>query len=370
MTGADDIARTVDHAFGAAESVLAAAARHDLAGERRLTIAGLRVRLRFAGPRLASILDPAFGHLARRAATIGEAAPDDLVITMIDGALADSAPLAACPIFADGPGPASPCADHGDGALALHDFANRRCLQWIPAGARTPAWAAASPLRTILGHFLATRGRFLVHGAAIGRPSGAVLLAAKGGSGKSTSALACLAAHGNPGAPRLLCAGDDFVVLEPDATRPRVHSLFGTAKVGRAQVALFPGIESLVARDGGPLDDPAEKAVLRLFPGAADRMASTLPVRAIVVPMLALERRESQISPLPRAAGLLALAPSSIFLVPGAGAETLDALAALVAGLPVFRLRIGSDVAGIPVAIASLLDGLDVLDGTPEVARG
>lgn len=327
-------------------------------GERRLVVAGLGIRMRFAGPRLARILDPAFGHLSRR----GPA--DDLAVTVIDGGLFGPPPLAAHHFFGGGQGlrirqggegPPSLCGDYGDGGLTILDLERGHCLHWVYEVSKVPGWAAASPLRTPIGLLLATRDRHLLHGAAVGHASGAVLLAAKGGSGKSTCALACLAAAAVPGAPRFLMAGDDFVVLEPDQAAPRVHALFGTAKIDRAHAALFPALERLVVRDGGPLDAPGEKAVLRLLPDAADRLASVLPLRAIAVPALGLDRPESRIEPLSRSGAMLALAPSSIGLVQGAGAATLDAMTRLVAGLPCYRLRIGRDVHGIPLAIEALL---------------
>jgi hypothetical protein len=259
--------------------------------------------------------------------------PDDLVVTVVPGVEPPAHVL-------------HHCTEHGDGALVLADFARGRCIQWIPDPARVPAWALASPLRTVIGRFLLTRDRFLVHGAAIGTADGAVLVTAKGGSGKSTTALSCLAAG-------LAIAGDDFVVLEPGPA-PRAHALFATAKLERDHLARFSDLAPQVVR-GGPLDDPDAKAVLTLFPGFAAQLAPVLPLRAIAVPVLALERRESDFEPLRRGVALLALAPSSLFLVPGAGKETLDALRAMVAVLPVYRLRIGSDVRGIPAAIAALL---------------
>jgi len=357
----ESFADTVRAANAALESASAGPS-----GERRLVMAGISVRMRFAGPRLAEILDPAFGHLSRCAPPSGDpgAPADDLVITVVDGGLFGPPPLATHHFFGDGQGlrlqlgnegPPSLCGDYGDGALTILDLGRGRCLHWVYEISKIPGWAAASPLRTPLGLLLATRDRYLLHGAAIGRPSGAVLLAAKGGSGKSTSALACLCVAARPGAPRLLVAGDDFVVLEPDPAAPRVHAFFGTAKIGRTHGALFPSLERLVVRDGGPLDVPGEKAVLRLDPDAADRLASVLPLRAIAVPALGLDRAESQFEPLSRGAAMLALAPSSIFLVRGAGAETFDIVTRLVAGLPCYRLRIGHDVRGIPLAIEALL---------------
>jgi hypothetical protein len=363
LSGSDLIHESFAETLRAADSALASPAAGPV-GERRLVVAGVRIRMRFAGPRLTQILDPAFGHLSGRDPPDHGAPADELVVTVIDGGLFGPPPLAAHHFFGGGQGlriqlagEGSPslCADYGDGGLTILDLERGRCLHWVYEVSKVPGWAAASPLRTPLGLLLARRGRYLLHGAAIGQSSGAVLLAAKGGSGKSTSALACLAAAARPGASRLLMAGDDFVLLEPNPRAPRVHAFFGTAKIDRTHAALFPSLDPLVVRDGGPLDLPGEKAVLRLHPDAADRLAPVLPLRAIAVPALGLGRPESSIEPLTRSGAMLALAPSSIGLVQGAGAETLDAMTRLVAGLPCYRLRIGRDVGGIPLAIEALL---------------
>jgi hypothetical protein len=309
--------------FRAAGEVFEAAARRGLAGERRMLLAGVPVRVRFVGPRLGLLLTPAFAHLPSP-----ESETDALVITAVDGTLDEAAPLA--PLIAQ-----AACAEYGDTARVVTE--GGQALQWIPDASKLPAWAAASPMRTLLASFLATRGLHLVHAAAV---SG-LMLAAKGGSGKSTSALASLGA--------LPVAGDDFVVLDP--ARTRVHALYGTAKVGRAQAGLFPRLERL----GGPFDDPEQKAVLHV--GAL--LAPWLDIRAIAVPSLALHEAETHFEPIPRAQALRALAPSSIFLVPGAGAETLRVLGGLAAALPAYALRIGHDVTGIPRAIEALLAEVD-----------
>jgi hypothetical protein len=301
-----------------------APARH----ERRLEVAGVGIRIRVAGTRMAAILDPAFNHL--RVTTPAE--PDDLVITLVEGPPPAGADLA----------------DYGDGALSLFDLPAGRVAQWIPDVARIPFWAATSPLRVPIGLHLAARGRFLLHGAAIGYPEGAVLVTAKGGSGKSTCALASLDAH-----PDLVIAGDDFVAFEPDAAR--VHAFLGIAKIERAALSRFPRIAGLVVDDGGPLDVPAEKAVLRLHPAIGTRFAPCLPVRAIVVPSLGLDVKETRIEPISRGQVLLALAPSSILFVRGLGGESLGALAALVEKTPVFGLRLGSDVRRIPAMLEEVL---------------
>jgi len=390
------LAGAIDGAAGMAQAAYAAAlsrtAGAPLAGERRLTLAGLRVRVRYVGPGWAPILDAAYGwcastgtpqpstggDLAEAADGGAEGKAPDIALTLLDGEVAGAVPEALRAAVGDARRIRFPRAG-GDGASAMCDAgfeapsrshevwdgAAGRGLQWVARLADAPAWWAATPLRTLLGWALPAHGRILLHGAGIGRPDGALLLAARGGSGKSTSTLACLAALPRGDSP-LRLAGDDCVVLETGARPPRIHALLGTAKIERAHTARFPALAPLVIRDGGPLDDPREKAVLRLALGAGPRFAPSLPLRAIVVPTLGLDRPESRVEPITRGEALLALAPTSLFFVPGSGAASFAAVAATAALLPAFRLRVGNDPSRIPLAIEALLARL--APAVPEAA--
>ena len=56
---------------------------------------------------------------------------------------------------------------------------------------RLPPWERACPLRALLTWWAAPERLLMAHGAAVGSGEGALLLAGPGGSGKSTTALAC-----------------------------------------------------------------------------------------------------------------------------------------------------------------------------------
>ena len=49
------------------------------------------------------------------------------------------------------------------------------------------------------------------------------------------------------------------------------------------------------------------------------------------------------------------MAPSCIFQLPGAGQAEVHRIADLVRGLPCYRLSLGTDMAGIPRAIESIV---------------
>ena len=108
--------------------------------------------------------------------------------------------------------------------VSLFDPVRSVALYWTHDVARIPIWDWGTPLRVILNEWAKLHGLFLAHSGAVGLPDGGVIFAGKSGSGKSTSALACLG-HG-----ALLYAGDDYSLLSVTA-EPRVHSLYCSAKL-------------------------------------------------------------------------------------------------------------------------------------------
>src|SRR5919199_1815349 len=113
-------------------------------------------------------------------------------------------------------------------ALRVLDSEAGLAWYWIADAGSLPSWERACPIRQILFWFLAPRGYLQVHGAAVGTPEGGALIVGPAGSGKSTTALACLGSD-------LLYAGDDYVAvaLEPS---PRVASPYNSGKIEKAHL--------------------------------------------------------------------------------------------------------------------------------------
>ena len=63
----------------------------------------------------------------------------------------------------------------------------------------------------------------MVHAASVGSSTGGALLIGKGGSGKSTAALACLSSS-------LMYAGDDYCLVTAEPS-PAAYCLYNTAKL-------------------------------------------------------------------------------------------------------------------------------------------
>jgi len=233
--------------------------------------------------------------------------------------------------------------DVAERALCMADL-DRDLAVFCMADARTvPYYERGSPLRPILHWMMGAHGRQLVHAAAIGTPTGGVLLAGKGGSGKSTSALACIGTG-------LRYAGDDYVLLGP-GTPPVVYSLYNTAKLHGDQVERFPHLRALV---DNAAQLAAEKALIFLARHIPECLLPAFPIRALLLPRIT-GRRETRLMSASAAAALAALAPTTVFQLPGEGRRTFETLAALVRAVPSHWLDVGTDLERIPEAIVEAL---------------
>jgi hypothetical protein len=170
-----------------------------------------------------------------------------------------------------------------------------------------------------------------------------VLLVGRGGSGKSTTAAACLGSA-------LRYAADDYCALRLSPT-PFVDSLYSSGKVNAPDVARFPHLEpALSNRDRLG----HEKALYFLAGLAPEALSAGFPLRAILLPRVA-GGSETRATPVAPAAGLRALAPSTIFQTPGAGEPDFRRLSALVTQVPCFDLALGTELAAIPDVILGVL---------------
>ena len=315
--------------------------------ERDYVIGGHPVRLRFAGPALLPRLAPALAHLTARGA-----AEPRLAISVWDGG---STGTGVPPGPWNEPG-ADPDQTHlcaGERIRAVFypepplmsflDEAVGRAFFWTREAASVPFYESGSPFRPIFNWWMSSHGRQFAHAAAVGTPAGGALLVGRGGSGKSTTALACLAAG-------LLYAGDDHCLVSIDPI-PYAHSLYSSGKLNPDSLERLPGLRAAVA-NGDRLD--SEKALLFLAPIAGDRVVTGFPIRAIVLPQIH-GGPETELMPASPAAALLALAPSTMLPLPKSHAAGLNALATLTRQLPCYRLRLGTCLEAAPRVIARLL---------------
>ena len=229
--------------------------------------------------------------------------------------------------------------------VSLFDPVRSVALYWTQDVARIPIWDWGTPLRVILNEWAKLNDLFLAHSGAVGLPEGGVIFAGKSGSGKSTSALACL------GQGALLYAGDDYSLLSVTA-EPRVHSLYCSAKLkGMTDFERFAHLLPLVVnRD----HLERQKALVLLNDAFGAKVTVGFPLRAILVPRIT-GRPDTTIEPSSPVEALKALAPSTLLQLPGDGKETMARLSALVRRVPAYTLNAGTVMPGIARSVEALL---------------
>jgi hypothetical protein len=330
------------------------------AGEhaRVLRFADRRLRLRFAGTELADAL---LAALRPRLEDDEGGAADATIDLWEERALGGAALPLPWRDFDLGPrgmlrGPreARVVAVHegASGAVTLVDRDERRLLYRVPDVAELPWWERAAPLRPALFWALGGPGRHLVHAGAVGDERGGVLLAGRGGSGKTTVATAGLAAG-------MRYVGDDYLLLHAHPT-PVAWNMFGTAKLDAGHLERFPRLTPAASVSPEPV--PGEKAVLDVDRLMAGSLVDSLAIRAVVVPRIRGGR--ARLARTSAGSALLALAPSTAFQMPFDDGEVVRSLATLARGLPAFSLDVGDDPDELARALRDVLDAVAERDAS------
>ncbi|MCT7980092.1 serine kinase [Laspinema olomoucense] len=317
--------------------------------ERFYNLAGHKIRLCFAGSALIPYLTPALSHLE-----IEAVANPELTVCLWDSESTHTAML---------PPPWSKDCYHpkrgeiigyntdrihtsfqwGSYALSLLDRDRNLGIYWISTVKQIPYWETGAPLRTIFNVWLNQREVQLVHAGAVGLPEGGVLLAGKGGSGKSTSALACLNSN-------LFYASDDYCLISPTPT-PTVFSLYNTGKKNADDVERLPFLASAI-RNRDRLD--TEKALYFIHQTFPEKILNHFPIKAILIPRIA-GTKDTTLEPTSSTSALTALAPSTMIQLPGTGKEACQMMKTVADRVPCYELRVGTEIEQIPQTIFQLL---------------
>ncbi len=320
--------------------------------DRVICLGDRRVRLRFAGSALADALT---GALSPRLAA--DAGPIHATIGLWEES---RVPGGACAVpwrdvdlgargLLRGPGGADVIAVHeaGSGAVTLVDRPACELLYRVPDVSTLPWWERAAPLRPALFWALSGPGRHLVHAGAVGDARrGGVLLAGAGGSGKTTVALAALAAG-------MAYVADDYLLLHTHP-EPVAWNMYGTAKLDAGHLARFPQLADAVSISADPVAD--EKAVLDVQALLPRSLVRSLPVRAVLVPHIRGGRARLRRASAGEA--LLALAPSTTFQMPFDDGQAVGSLANVARRVPAFGLDVGDDPDELAQALERVLDAV------------
>jgi hypothetical protein len=316
---------------------------------RYYRIGGFKIRLNFAGPALLPYLTEALEHLS-----ILPHPEPELTVYLWDS-VSTGAPKPDIPwTIEDHAAPGEIwsfnskeymiIAQPENKTIHMLDKETNLAYYWIQDAAHVPYHDQGAPLRMILNRWMMHRGRQLTHTAAAGLPQGGVLIAGRGGSGKSTAALACLNSE-------LLYAGDDYCLLAND-TEPYVFPLYSTGKLNAEDIERFPFLRPALSAVG---QNAGEKALFFFHKYLPQKMSAGFPVRAILIPQIT-NQKESGLKRVSPARGLLALAPTTVYQL--SLEEQLKAnkmLGSFVRLVPNYILELGTDCTKIPQLILGLL---------------
>ncbi|MGE3074354.1 MAG: hypothetical protein AB7N24_13975 [Dehalococcoidia bacterium] len=310
-----------------------------------ITLGPVRVQFEFAGPALLPRLGAPFAHLR------APEGPADLTIRAWDSestgvALPKELPTAwnvysqSLPAMSD-EGAQRWTYFRPDPGLTVFDSPSQTATYWVPAASSLTYGDIAGGFRAVIAWSMAERGMQFLHSAAVAAGDRAALIVGSSGSGKSSTALACLL-NG------LEYLGDDHCLLELDASPPAVHSIYAAAKLHDAQLLRFPRLHPFVVNPNRVAPD---KGVAILFPDFAELLPASRPLVAVFVPRIA-NVETTTIGPIGPAAALAALAPSTLLQMASADRGGLAAMARLVRRIPCYSLRLGTE----QKEIASVID--------------
>lgn len=316
--------------------------------DRFYCIAGFKIRLRFASSALIPYITPALAHLA-----IEPISDPALTVCLWDSASTNT-------VMPPPPCPRNHILKRGE----LHGFNNDRIhasfqwgaysfsildsdrnlgVYWVNSTAQIPYWETGAPLRTIFHIWMSKRGIQLVHGGAVGMTSGGVLIVGKGGSGKSTTALACLNS-------KLFYASDDYSLLASEPN-PTVFSIYSTGKKNADDLQRLPFLASAISNRDRLNSEKAVYFINDYFP---EKILPSFPLRAILIPRIT-GKTDTTLTVANAAAGLAALAPSTLVQLAGAGKEACQAMIKIVNQVSCYYLEVGTDLGQIPEVILDLL---------------
>lgn len=318
--------------------------------EDNYVIAGCTVRLRFAGPTLVPAIRPALAHHAVAVHPVAAALTVYLWDSASTGVFPPPPPWGQ-EDYIDRGAIRGYNTDHirtayflGPGVLSLLDLESNQALYWLRDARQHPVYMTGSPLLTLLHWWMEKHDRQIVHAGAVGLPEGGVLLIGKGGSGKSTTTLACLHSP-------LSYLADDYVILNRESPYV-VYSLYNSGKLNAASQGLLPDVAALAA--GASLDFMG-KSLFFVHEHMPDKLIREFPLAAFLLPQVKGGVR-TRLRPVSGQVVRQALVPSTIHQLTGAGAEAIKALEELANSAPGFALELGTDMEGIPAAILRLLE--------------
>lgn len=317
-----------------------AARAYSMAAERQgryllaTEIAGVRIDIETAGPRVMEAIRPALFGISADLTK-----PAQARILVFDTRSSDvAAPEFGRPIqhlirwrgdcWTDADARCRVVFHMSDYTLQVFDPDAATCVVMIAGVEKLPSWTLAAPLRSPLAMILETHGVYLVHGAAVGYSDGAALITGYGGSGKSTTTMSCHKA----GMPIL---GDDYVALRPSCEPgqpPTMHNVFSSLK--------------LVPQETGDAQDSArvqDKRILYPFAEGQGGLLREAPLRAAILAQITDIPESRIVSASAQEVARIAFASSALQIPMACETDVADAILESVQCAGAYRIQLGRD---------------------------
>ena len=290
---AEDLAGS--QALDACRAGFEQSARHAAPEGLQLEVAGVPVSLRLS-PALARLYRPAFAATTVRDRPRTETTIDGTASLLVWDSASTGVPAPPSPWSQSDYLPRDGIRGSGGAGLdyayvvewrnlSVWDRRDASGVFWAADAGRLPYWDSTAPLRYLVNWALADRGVVLAHAAAVGTSDGGVLLTGRGGSGKSTSALACLAAGWS-------YVSDDYCALPTTGDRA-AHAVYSVGKLDEASCRLLPSL----AAHAEPGPEGSVKHLLRPDRIAPKQTVDRLALRAVVVPARCRVDRSARADP-------------------------------------------------------------------------
>ncbi|MFC1771145.1 serine kinase [Candidatus Margulisiibacteriota bacterium] len=229
----------------------------------------------------------------------------------------------------------------------LHLFNNNNmAIYWTKNAKELPYYEKGAPFLEIINNWIAKHKYHLIHAGSVGTKNGGVLLAGKGGSGKSSTALACLE-HQN-----LKFLSDDYCIVNVEK-KPIVYSIYSTGKIKNDN---FDNFSYLLDKD---INNLKEEKTLFFLNDHYKNIIKQMPIKAVISPQVNKKSKKIYLEKISKITALSALAPSSMLQLSGKTTQTLQVLTNIVKQLPCYRLNLGGNIKEVPELIFELLNDLE-----------